>query len=162
MGEQPRSIEASRKALEEDLKKLEHELRVELPKEIDRARQLGDLSENAEYHMALQRQQYVKARVMQLRDRIGALARVNLGSIPKDKAAYGSYLRLFDVDKEEELEVYLVTHEEADIQKGHYSVQSPVGKAMLGKRVGDEVTVETPGGKRNFEVLELKTIHEQE
>jgi transcription elongation factor GreA len=161
MGEQPRSIEASRKALEEDLKKLEHELRVELPKEIDRARQLGDLSENAEYHMALQRQQYVKARVMQLRDRIGALARVNLGSIPKDKAAYGSYLRLFDVDKEEELEVHLVTHEEADIQKGHYSVQSPVGKAMLGKRVGDEVTVDTPGGKRNFEVLELKTIHER-
>jgi transcription elongation factor GreA len=161
MGEQPRSIEASRKALEEDLKKLEHELRVELPKEIDRARQLGDLSENAEYHMALQRQQYVKARVMQLRDRIGALARVNLGSIPKDKAAYGSYLRLFDVDKEEELEVHLVTHEEADIQKGHYSVQSPVGKAMLGKREGDEVTVETPGGKRTFEVLELKTIHER-
>jgi transcription elongation factor GreA len=161
MGEQPRSIEASRKALEEDLKKLEHELRVELPKEIDRARQLGDLSENAEYHMALQRQQYVKARVMQLRDRIGALARVNLGSIPKDKAAYGSYLRLFDVDKEEELEVHLVTHEEADIQKGHYSVQSPVGKAMLGKREGDEVTVETPGGKRTFEVLELKTIHDR-
>ncbi len=161
MGEQPRSIEASRKALEEDLKKLDHELRVELPKEIDRARQLGDLSENAEYHMALQRQQYVKARVMQLRDRIGALARVNLGSIPKDKAAYGSYLRLFDVDKEEELEVHLVTHEEADIQKGHYSVQSPVGKAMLGKREGDEVTVETPGGKRTFEVLELKTIHDR-
>jgi transcription elongation factor GreA len=94
-------------------------------------------------------------------NRLGALARVNLGSIPRDKAAYGSYLRLFDVDKEEELEVHLVTHEEADIQKGHYSVQSPVGKAMLGKREGDEVTVETPGGKRTFEVLELKTIHER-
>ena len=161
MGEQPRSIEASRKALEQDLKKLEYELRVELPKEIDRARQLGDLSENAEYHMALQRQQYVKARVMQMRDRIGALARVNLGSIPKDKAAYGSCLRLFDVEKEEEIEVHLVTHEEADIQKGHYSVQSPVGKALLGKREGDEVTVETPGGRRSFEVLELKTIHER-
>ena len=112
------------------------------------ARGPGD--ENAEYHMTLQRQQYVKARVMQLRDRIGALARVNLGSIPRDKAAYGSYLRLFDVDKEEELEVYLVTHEEARYPEGgHYSVQSPVGKAMLGKRVGDEVTVDTPGGKRN-------------
>jgi transcription elongation factor GreA len=161
MGDHGKGIDASRKVLEEDLKALEHELRVDLPKEIDRARQLGDLSENAEYHMALQRQQYVKARVMQLRDRIGALARVNLNSIPTDKAAYGSILRLYDVEKEEELEVRLVTHEEADIQKGFYSVQSPIGKALLGKRDGDEVMVVTPGGKRTFEVLELKTIHEQ-
>ena len=161
MGDHGKGIDASRKALEEELKTLEHELRVDLPKEIDRARQLGDLSENAEYHMALQRQQYVKARVMQLRDRIGALARVNLSAIPTDKAAYGSILRLFDVEKEEELEIRLVTHEEADIQKGFYSVQSPIGKALLGKRDGDEVMVVTPGGKRTFEVLELKTIHEQ-
>jgi transcription elongation factor GreA len=161
MGDHGKGIDASRKVLEEELKKLEHELRVDLPKEIDRARQLGDLSENAEYHMALQRQQYVKARVMQLRDRIGALARVNLNAIPTDKAAYGSILRLYDVEKEEELEVRLVTHEEADIQKGFYSVQSPIGKALLGKRDGDEVAVVTPGGKRTFEVLELKTIHEQ-
>jgi transcription elongation factor GreA len=161
MGDHGKGIDASRKVLEEELKTLEHELRVDLPKEIDRARQLGDLSENAEYHMALQRQQYVKARVMQLRDRIGALARVNLNAIPTDKAAYGSILRLYDVEKEEELEIRLVTHEEADIQKGFYSVQSPIGKALLGKRDGDEVMVVTPGGKRTFEVLELKTIHEQ-
>ena len=161
MADQPKGIEASRKILEDELKALDHELRVELPKEIDRARQLGDLSENAEYHMALQRQQYVKARVMQLRDRVAALARVNLGSIPRDKAAYGSKLRLLDVDKDEEIEIHLVTHEEADIKKGFYSVQSPIGKAMLGTRDGDEVVVETPGGKRTFEVIELKTIHEQ-
>lgn len=161
MADQPKGIEASRKILEDELKTLDHELRVDLPKEIDRARQLGDLSENAEYHMALQRQQYVKARVMQLRDRVAALARVNLGSIPKDKAAYGSKLRLLDVDKDEEIEICLVTHEEADIQKGFYSVQSPIGKAMLGKRDGDEVIVETPGGRRTFEVIEFKTIHEQ-
>ncbi len=161
MGEHHKGIEASRKVLEDELKTLEHELRVELPKEIDRARQLGDLSENAEYHMALQRQQYVKARVLQLRDRIAALARVNLNAIPTDKAAYGSILRLFDVEKEEELEIRLVTHEEADVQKGFYSVQSPIGKALLGKRDGDEVEVVTPGGKRTFEVLELRTIHEQ-
>jgi len=161
MGVHGKGIDASRKLLEEELKALEHELRVELPKEIDRARQLGDLSENAEYHMALQRQQYVKARVMQMRERIGALARVNLNAIPTDKAAYGSILRIYDVDKEEEMEVRLVTHEEANIQKGLYSVQSPIGKALIGKRDGDEVVVDTPGGKRTFEILELKTIHEQ-
>lgn len=157
-----KGLDATRKALEEELKKLDHELRIELPREIDRARQLGDLSENAEYHMALQRQQYVKARVMQLRSRIAALATVNLASIPRDKAAYGSTLKVFDLEKEEELEIRLVTHEEADIQNGKYSVQSPIGKALLGKKEGDEVTVQTPGGKRTFEVLGLKTIHEQE
>lgn len=161
MSDHSKGLDATRKALEEELKKLEHELVIELPREIDRARQLGDLSENAEYHMALQRQQYVKARVMQLRERIGSLARVNLSSIPKDKAAYGSILRVYDVDKDSEMELKLVTHEETDVAKGLYSVQSPVGKAMLGKRPGDEVVVETPGGKRTFEVLELKTIHEQ-
>jgi transcription elongation factor GreA len=161
MAEVPKGLLETRKALEAELKKLDHELRVELPREIDRARQLGDLSENAEYHMALQRQQYVKARVMQLRERIAALSTVNLSSIPRDKAAYGSSLKVFDVDKEEELEIRLVTHEEADIQKGLYSVQSPIGKALLGKREGDEVTVQTPGGKRVFEILELKTIHDQ-
>jgi transcription elongation factor GreA len=162
MASVPSGLEATRKALEEELKKLDHELRVELPKEIDRARQLGDLSENAEYHMALQRQQYVKARVMQLRERLAAFSRINLNAIPTDRAAYGSVLKLLDLDKEEELTVRLVTHEEADVKKGLYSVQSPIGKALLGKREGDEVVVATPGGKRTFEVLELKTIHDQE
>jgi len=155
-----KGLQATRKALEEELKKLDQELRVELPREIDRARQLGDLSENAEYHMALQRQQYVRARVMQLRDRIAALSTINLGAIPKDKAAYGSALKLLDLEKDEELEVRLVTHEEADIAKGLYSVQSPIGKALLGAREGDEIQVETPGGKRTFEVLSLKTVHD--
>jgi transcription elongation factor GreA len=159
--EHAKGLQATRKILEDELKKLDQELRIDLPREIDRARQLGDLSENAEYHMALQRQQYVKARVLQLQQRIAALANVNLSSIPKDKAAYGSILKLFDVDKEEELEVRLVTQEEADAPKGLYSVQSPIGKALLGRREGDEVSVQTPGGKRTFEVLQLRTIHEQ-
>lgn len=161
MASVPSGLEATRKVLEEELKKLDHELRVELPKEIDRARQLGDLSENAEYHMALQRQQYVKARVMQLRERLAAFSRINLSSIPTDRAAYGSVLRLLDLDKDEELTVRLVTHEEADAAKGFYSVQSPIGKALLGKREGDEVVVATPGGKRTFEILDLKTLHDQ-
>jgi transcription elongation factor GreA len=160
MVEASKGIEATKKVLSEELRTLEHELTVDLPKEIDRARQLGDLSENAEYHMALQRQQYLQARVKQLRERIAALATVNLSSIPKDRAAYGSLLKLYDIDKDVELEIRLVTHEETNIQKGFYSVQSPVGKALLGKQEGDEVTVETPAGKRHFEVLSLKTLHD--
>jgi transcription elongation factor GreA len=162
MVESGSGIESTKKSLEEELKKLEHELSVELPKEIDRARQLGDLSENAEYHMALQRQMYVKARVKQLRERIAALSTVNLSAIPKDRAAYGSILKLYDLDKDEELEIKLVTHEEANIQKGLYSVQSPIGKSLLGAKVGDEITVQTPSGARHFEVTSLKTLHEQE
>lgn len=161
MAEHLEGLQATRKALEDELKKLDEELRHELPKEIDRARQLGDLSENAEYHMALERQQYVRARVRQLMERIAALSTINLNAIPKDKAAYGSVLKLLDVEKDEELTVRLVTHEEADIAKGLYSVQSPIGKALLGAREGDEVTVETPGGKRNFEVISLKTVHDK-
>jgi len=161
MSDHMKGLDNTRKALEEERKKLDQEFRVELPKEIERARQLGDLSENAEYHMALQRQQYVKARLRQLQERIAALSTINLNAIPKDKAAYGSKLKLLDLDKDEEIEIRLVTHEEADIAKGLYSVQSPVGKAMIGKRDGDEVVVETPGGKRNFEIISLKTIHEQ-
>lgn len=161
MAETPPGIEATRKALEEELRKLDQELRVDLPREIDRARQLGDLSENAEYQMALQRQQIVKAMVGQLRLRIAALAKIDTSSIPRDRAAYGSTLKVLDVDKDEEIEIRLVTHEESDAQKGFYSVQSPIGKALLGTREGAEVTVETPGGKRNFEVLSLKTIHDQ-
>lgn len=162
MVESGSGIENTKKTLEEELKKLEHELSVDLPKEIDRARQLGDLSENAEYHMALQRQMYVKARVKQLRERIAALSTVNLSSIPKDKAAYGSILKLYDLDKDEEMELKLVTHEEANIQKGLYSVQSPIGKALLGAKEGDEITVQTPSGTRHFEVISLKTLHDQE
>ncbi len=155
-------LEKTRKNLEEELKKLEYELSVDLPKEIDRARQLGDLSENAEYQMALQRQTFVKARVKQLRERLSALSTVNLSSIPKDKAAYGSILKIYDLDKDEEFEVKLVTHEEADVSKGLYSVQSPIGKSLLGSREGDEVTVQTPSGQRHFEVVSLKTLHDQE
>jgi transcription elongation factor GreA len=161
MADVPLGIDASRKAIEDELRKLNEELRVELPREIDRARQLGDLSENAEYQTALQRQSYVKARVSQLGQRVAALAKIDTSAIPKDRAAYGSILKLLDLDREEEMEIRLVTREESDAQKGWYSVQSPVGKALLGSRKGDEVTVDTPGGRRSFEVLSLKTIHEQ-
>jgi transcription elongation factor GreA len=150
-----------KKSLEEEIKKLEYELTNELPKEIKKAAALGDLSENAEYHMAKQRQVFVNARLGQLKKRVAELAMVNLTNIPKDKAAFGSTIRVYDNSKDEEIEYKLVTSEESDVTKGLISTTSPIGKALIGKRVGDTATVVTPNGKRELEVLKLTTIHDE-
>jgi transcription elongation factor GreA len=150
-----------KKSLEEEIKKLEYELTNELPKEIKKAAALGDLSENAEYHMAKQRQVFVNARLGQLKKRIAELAMVNLTNIPKDKVAFGSTIRVYDNSKDEEIEYKLVTSEEADVTKGLISTTSPIGRALLGKKVGDTATVVTPGGNRELEVLKLTTIHDE-
>ncbi|HEV2963554.1 MAG TPA: transcription elongation factor GreA [Candidatus Angelobacter sp.] len=150
-----------KKKLEEEIRALEHELTNELPKEIKKAAALGDLSENAEYHMAKQRQVYVNARLGQLKKRMGELALVNLTNIPKDRVAFGSTIRVFDNAKEEELEYKLVTSEESDVSKGLISTTSPIGKALMGKKVGDTAVVVTPNGKREMEILQLTTIHDE-
>ncbi len=150
-----------KKKLEEEIRALEHELTNELPKEIKKAAALGDLSENAEYHMAKQRQVYVNARLGQLKKRMGELALVNLTNIPKDRVAFGSTIRVFDNTKEEELEYKLVTSEESDVSKGLISTTSPIGKALMGKKVGDTAVVVTPNGKREMEILQLTTIHDE-
>jgi transcription elongation factor GreA len=146
--------------LAEEIKALEYELTTELPAEIKRAVALGDLSENAEYHMAKQRQVFVNARLGQLKKRMGELAMVNLADIPTDRIGFGSRIRVFDTSKDEEIVYSLVTSEESDVSKGLISTTSPIGRAMLGKRVGDTVTVVTPNGKRELEILTLATIHE--
>ncbi|HEV2988032.1 MAG TPA: transcription elongation factor GreA [Candidatus Angelobacter sp.] len=150
-----------KKKLEEEIRALEHELTNELPKEIKKAASLGDLSENAEYHMAKQRQEFVNARLGQLKKRMGELALVNLSNIPKDRVAFGSTIRVFDNAKEEELEYKLVTSEESDVAKGLISTTSPIGKALMGKKVGDTAVVVTPNGKREMEILQLTTIHDE-
>jgi transcription elongation factor GreA len=150
-----------KKKLEEEIRALEHELTNELPKEIKKAASLGDLSENAEYHMAKQRQEFVNARLGQLKKRMGELALVNLSNIPKDRVAFGSTIRVFDNTKEEELEYKLVTSEESDVAKGLISTTSPIGKALMGKKVGDTAVVVTPNGKREMEILQLTTIHDE-
>jgi transcription elongation factor GreA len=154
--------EKIRKKLEEEIKALEHELVNELPKEIKKAASLGDLSENAEYHMAKQRQVFVNARLGQLKKRVGELAMVNLTNIPKDKVAFGSTIKVYDNTKEEELTYKLVTSEESDVTKGLISTTSPIGRALIGKKVGEVATVVTPNGNRELEVLKLTTIHEDE
>ena len=149
-----------KKKLEEEIKQLERELHHELPKEIRAARAHGDLSENAEYHMAKQRQSYVDARLAQLKQRMAELSMVNLDNLPKDKAAFGSRVVVYDGDKDERIEYKLVTSEESDVTKGLISTTSPIGRSLMGKRVGDTATVVTPNGKRELEILKLTTIHE--
>ncbi len=146
--------------LAEEIKALEYELTTELPAEIKKAVALGDLSENAEYHMAKQRQVFVNARLGQLKKRMGELSMVNLADIPTDRAGFGSRITVFDQTKEEEIVYSLVTSEESDVAKGLISTTSPIGRALLKKQVGDVATVITPNGKRELEILKLSTIHE--
>ena len=150
-----------RRKLQEEINQLEHELIHELPKEIKKAAALGDLSENAEYHMAKQRQEYVKARVRQLGKRLADLSLINMSNIPKDKVGLGSTVKVYDSTKNEEMEYKLVTSEESDIAGGKISTSTPIGHALLNKKVGDTAVVVTPNGKRELEVLTLSTIHDE-
>src|ERR1700757_1399443 len=153
--------EQIKKKLQEEIAALEHELSHELPKELKKAVALGDLSENAEYHMAKQRQECVKARLRQLGRRLADLSLVNMGNIPKDKIGLGSTVKVYDNTKDEEIEYKLVTSEESDVAAGKVSTTSPIGRALLNKKVGDTVTVVTPTGNRELEVLTLSTIHDE-
>ena len=150
-----------KKKLQDELNVLEYELVHELPKEIKKAVAMGDLSENAEYHMAKQRQEYLKARIRQLGKRIAELSMVNMSNIPKDKVSLGSTVKVFDSSKNEEVEYKLVTSEESDVAAGKISTTSPIGRALLNKKVGDMATVVTPSGKKELEVLSLSTIHDE-
>lgn len=150
-----------KRKLETEIQALEYELNHELPKELKKAIAMGDLSENAEYHMAKQRQEFVRARLGQLKKRMADLSLVNMANIPRDKAALGSTLRVYDSTKEEEIEYRLVTSEESDVSKGLISTTSPIGRALMGKKVGDTTMVVTPTGKRELEVLSLITIHDE-
>jgi len=150
-----------KKKLQDEINTLEHELVHELPKEIKRAVALGDLSENAEYHMAKQRQEFVKARLRQLGRRMADLSLINMDNIPKDKVGLGSTVKVYDNSKNEEVEYQLVTTEEADGASGKISTSSPIGRALLNKKVGDTATVVTPNGKRELDILTLSTIHDE-
>jgi len=154
--------EKIKKKLKDEIAALEHELHTELPKEIKVARAHGDLSENAEYKYAKERQGYVAARLGQLHKRMADISLLNLNNLPKDKAAYGSRIVVLDIVKSTEIEYKLVTVEEADATKGLISTSSPIGRALLGKKVGDEVKVMTPAGVKEYEVVRLITIYEEE
>ena len=154
--------EKIKKKLKDEIAALEHELHDELPKEIKVARAHGDLSENAEYKYAKERQGYVAARLAQLHQRMAGLSMLNLSNLPKDRAAYGSRIVVMDLAKSTKVEYKLVTVEEADATTGQISTTSPIGRALLGKKVGDEVTVTTPAGIKEYEVVKLLTIYDEE
>jgi len=144
-----------------ELKALEHEFRVELPKEIGTAVAMGDLRENAEYKAALERQSLVKARIGQLRERLATLNSMNVDQIPRDRVGFGSSVTVLDLDSDLEITYELVVPEVADSTKGLISVASPIGRSLVGSRAGDEVVIEVPSGRRRYEVLELRTIHDK-
>ncbi len=153
-------MEALKKKLQDEINSLEYELRNELPKEILKARAHGDLSENAEYHAAKERQAYVNARLGQLQSRLREFSMIDMSKIPHDRVGLGSHVVVLDLSKDEELTYNLVTSEEADAVHGKISTSSPIGKGLLGKRVGDTVKIQIPDGVREMEILSLSTIHD--
>ncbi len=155
-------MEDLKKKLQDEIAALERELRTELPREILKARAHGDLSENAEYHAAKERQRYVDARLAQLKQRMAQWSMVDLSKIPHGRVGLGSRVVVQDTSKDEEITFRLVTSEEADVSKGLISTNSPIGRGLLGKEVGDVVMIQIPGGTREMEILKLTTIHDVE
>ncbi|HMD49165.1 MAG TPA: transcription elongation factor GreA [Bryobacteraceae bacterium] len=149
-----------KKKLEDEIAALDMELRVDLPREIAKARAHGDLSENAEYHAAKERQGIVNMRLGQLRARLRELSMVDMARIPRDRVGLGSSVTVLDLTKDEEIVYKLVTSEDANVAEGRISTTSPIGKALIGKQVGDTVKVMIPGGTREMEITKLVTIHE--
>jgi len=145
---------------EEEILTLERELKLELPKEIKRAREHGDLRENAEYAAAKERQRFVEARVSLLKKRVSEIALINVDRIPNDKAGFGSTVHVIESNGEK-LVFQLVMPEDADAARGLVSTTSPIGRAFLNKEAGDSVKVATPGGTREFEIVKLLTIHDE-
>ena len=151
-----------RKKLEEEIQTLERELREELPRALKTAAALGDLSENADYSAARERQDFVRVRLGQLKQRLADLALVNFDKIPRDRISLGTSVELLDVDKNEKISYKLVTSEDADVSKGLISTTSPIGRSLLNKREGDTVEVKIPSGTRVFEILHFTTMHDQQ
>jgi transcription elongation factor GreA len=146
--------------LQKEIAVLENEFRVELPKEILKARAHGDLKENAEYHAAKERQSWVNAKLGQLNARLRELSMIDMTKIPHDRVGLGSTVVVLDTTKDEEIRYKLVTSEDVDVAKGLISTSSPIGRGLLGKVVGDSVKIQIPGGVREMEIIELITIHQ--
>ena len=148
------------KKLQDEIAVLENEFRIELPKEILKARAHGDLKENAEYHAAKERQSWVNARLGQLNARLREISMIDMSKIPHDRVGLGSTVLVLDTKKDEQIRYKLVTSEDVDVAKGMISTSSPIGRALLGKVVGDTVKIQIPGGAREMEIIELITIHQ--
>jgi len=146
--------------LEAELRALENELKVELPRQLQEALAHGDLRENAEYQSALQRQEFVRARIAQIRKQLSDLSLIPVDRLPRDSVAYGSTVTLSDLETGEEVTYRLVIGDEVDPERGWISLSSPIGSSLVGKKEGDEVIVRTPAKVRRFEIVKLVTIHD--
>ena len=154
--------EEIKQKIQEELRQLEAELRTEIPQELKKAVAMGDLSENAEYEAARNRQDYVRARIANLRKRLADLSMIDTSRLPIDRIAYGSTVVLYDMDSSDEVTYKLVMAEDSDIAKNKISTTSPIGRGLMGRIEGDEVEIITPSGKRRFEIVKLTTIHDSE
>lgn len=152
--------EAIKNKIQDELRLLETELRTEIPQDLKIAVAMGDLSENAEYTAARNRQDYVRARIANLRKRLSDLSMIDITRLPTDRVGYGSTVLLYDVDTSEEVTYKLVMAEDADVAQKRISTSSPVGRGLMGRIEGDEVEITTPAGKRRFEIIKLTTIHD--
>jgi transcription elongation factor GreA len=152
--------EEIKQKIQDELRQLETELRTEIPHDLKIAVAMGDLSENAEYTAARNRQDYVRARIGNLRKRLADLSMIDLSRLPHDRVGYGSTVLVYELDTGDELTYKLVMGEDADIALNRISTSSPVGRGLMGKSEGDEVEITTPAGKRRFEIIKLTTIHE--
>jgi len=154
--------EEIKQKIQEELRLLEAELRTEIPQELKKAVAMGDLSENAEYEAARNRQDYVRARIANLRKRMADISMIDMSRLPTDRSAYGSTLIVYDVDSGEEITYKLVMAEDSDVAQNKISTTSPIGRGLMGKSEGDEVEISTPAGKRRFEIIKLMTIHDSQ
>ena len=150
------------KKLRADLEEMDREFRIELPRLIREAAAQGDLSDNAEYQAAKQRQEFVKARIVHLKERLSALSMINITNLPRDRVGFGSVVTLEDQESGEEKKFRIVHPEEVDPSQGKISLRSPVGQALAGREEGDEVTIRAPGGSREYTVSSLITLHDIE
>ena len=148
--------------LEKELHALEKEYRHELPKEIKRALAMGDLRENAEYHAALERQSLVKAKIGQIKKRLSEISMIKIDSLPRDRVGLGSTVVLYDLGEDKEVRYELVFADDSDFSRGLISVTSPIGKGLVGRRAGEEVSIQVPNGVKRFEIISLQTVHEKE
>jgi transcription elongation factor GreA len=153
-------IEALKQKLGEEVEKLQHELNVVLPSEIRKAVEMGDLRENSEYKAALERQAFVQARLGQLRQRLSKLSQVDMTQIPTDRVGLGSRVVVQDVGSSSTEIYHLVFGDAEDFDEGHVTMSSPIGRALVGKGIGDEVVLRLPAVTRRLTILELTTIHQ--
>lgn len=153
-------MKEAKKKLENEIRKLGRELKAEIPKALKTAAAMGDLSENADYQAAKERQSFLQVRLAQLRERLATLSMVNLSKIPTDKVSYGSKVVLLDLDTDKEVTYKLVSSEESNVKEGLISTASPIGQSLMGREEGDEVQIRTPGGIKNYEIVRFTTLHD--